>query len=59
MTRAKGELGFESMDNFMIHTLEAFPDASVEQDNYGQLVVYTNLTVNDEGAVVTFEEDIP
>lgn len=35
---------FESMNEFMRAMLATFPEATVEEDEYGQLVVYTNLT---------------
>ncbi len=59
MTKATGGLGFESIDNFMSYVLSFLPDASIEQDNEGQLVIYTNLKPNDDGAVVTFSEELP
>lgn len=32
-----------------------FPDATVEEDNDGQLVIYTNLRENEDGNVVSFD----
>ena len=32
-----------TFDEFMTKVLEAFPDSEVEQDNEGQLIVYTDL----------------
>lgn len=44
------------MNDFMRTMLAAFPDATVEQDNDGQLVVYTNLMVRGD-KVVTFDDE--
>jgi hypothetical protein len=34
---------FEDLDAFTRHVLTAFPEAEIDEDNDGQLVVYTNL----------------
>jgi hypothetical protein len=49
---------FGDFDAFMRHVLNAFPDAQVEQDNYGQYIIYTNLGDSpDDDRVVTFDEE--
>lgn len=32
-----------TFDSFMTKVLREFPDAQVEDDNFGQLIIYTNL----------------
>ena len=41
------ETGNMTYSDFMRRVLQAFPDASVEQDNDGQLCIYTNMTLGD------------
>jgi len=36
---------------------EIIPGASVDCDNYGQIVVYTNKMENDDGEIVDFVDD--
>lgn len=36
--------------------LEVFPDASIDTDNYGQLIIYTDSQIDDDGFLVKFEE---
>jgi hypothetical protein len=44
-----------TFDEFMEKMLAAFPQAMVETDNDGQLVIYTNLTEKD-GQVVPVDD---
>lgn len=44
-----------TMDEFMVTMLNAFPLAQVEEDNEGNLVIYTNLTLDSDGNVVPAE----
>ena len=45
-----------TFDDFMFNVLDFWPEATVEQDNEGQLIVYTNLKLED-GKVVPFEDE--
>jgi hypothetical protein len=46
---------FADFNEFMSAVIATFPQASVEEDNEGQLIVYTNLTLSgdDSCPVVT------
>lgn len=46
-----------TFDEFMAKMLEAFPEATVEEDNEGQLVIYTNLIMNGD-RVIQFTEGV-
>lgn len=48
---------FESIDNLRLAVGEVLPSASIEQDNEGQILIYTGLTVDDDGSVVLVEEE--
>ena len=45
-----------TFDKFMDKVLDAFPEAYVDEDNEGQLVIYTNLKKEGE-QVVKFDVD--
>ena len=46
---------FEDFDAFMLHVLEAFPDAQIEVDNEGQYVIYTNLIDSpDDNSIIPY-----
>ena len=44
-----------NFNDFMNKMLNAFPQATVEEDNEGQLVIYTNLREDESGNIVEFE----
>lgn len=44
-----------TFDDFMRKTLDAYPQAMVDTDNDGQLIIYTNLTERD-GQVVSVDD---
>lgn len=46
-------VGFDNLDDFMGAMLSIFPEAVVEVDNEGQLVVYTNLIERPDGSIVS------
>jgi len=37
--------------------LEIFPGAQCEEDNDGQLVIYTDMRVDEDNQVIPFEDD--
>jgi len=43
------------LEKFKAAILSVCPEASFEEDNYGQIVVYTNLSEKD-GVVIQFQE---
>jgi hypothetical protein len=45
-----------TFDDFMSQVLSNFPNAEVTEDDDGQLVIHTNLRM-DNGNVVPFEDD--
>lgn len=45
-------------DEFMEKMLAAFPNAQVEEDNNGQLVIYTGLTETSPGVVERMPDDL-
>jgi len=45
-----------TFDEFMELVLGDFPNAEVGQDNDGQLVIYTNMTIAKVDIVVTMDE---
>jgi hypothetical protein len=44
------------MDELMREVLKTFPKADVGEDNDGQLVIYTNLTLDANQNVVPFKD---
>lgn len=48
------------MYEFMDKMLEAFPNATVDEDNDGQLIIYTNLTMitSDENPSIPAGEEL-
>ena len=40
-----------TFDELYNRIMSILPDASIETDNYGQILVYTSLTENDDGTV--------
>lgn len=47
----------KTFDDMMKAVLAIFPNAQLEQDNYGQVIVYTDLSLDSKDNVVPFEED--
>lgn len=47
----------ETFDSFMQRMLNSFPEATVEQDNEGQLVIYTGLKLTEDDEVTPFEAE--
>lgn len=42
----------KTIDDFsddLEHVFEVLPNASMGEDNYGQIIIYTNLTMSDDG----------
>jgi len=52
------EQSFEVLSHFTDKMWEAFPNASWDTDNDGQVIIYTGLQWNMDGSVTNFE-DIP
>ncbi len=50
--------GAMTLAEFVDQVLTVFPEATVEPDNDGQLVIYTNLKLTADESVITFE-DVP
>ena len=51
-----------TFDEMLQKVLEIFPNAQADEDNEGQLVIYTDRQVNKDGNVVQFvslEDEIP
>lgn len=46
-----------NFDQFVRAVLSLLPEASVEEDLDGQLVIYTNLKLNDGGYTVEFDSE--
>jgi hypothetical protein len=46
----------ETFDDFMGRMLAAFPGAQIEEDNDGQLVIYTNLREVRAGKLEVFDD---
>jgi len=46
----------KNSDEFINYMLGAFPKAEWDADNDGQIVVYTNLRLRNDGSVVEFPE---
>lgn len=47
----------KTMDELMNKALELFPDALVDQEDDGNIVIITNLMEDAEGNIVEFEEE--
>ena len=47
----------KTFDDMMEAVLAIFPNAQLEQDNYGQVIVYTDLSLDSNDNVVPYEED--
>jgi hypothetical protein len=47
----------KTFDDMMKAVLAIFPNAQLEQDNYGQVIVYTDLSLDSNDNVVPYEED--
>ena len=47
------------MDNLMEQVLRILPDAQFEEDNDGQIVIYTNLSEKKDGTVERLSDRIP
>lgn len=45
-----------TLDQLLSIILPLMPEATVGEDNDGQLVIYTNLILSDDGKVVTMED---
>ncbi len=45
-----------TFDEFMHKMQEAFPGATVDEDNYGQLIIYTDLMTDADDNVIPFVE---
>lgn len=46
-----------TLDELIRKVLEILPESTVGEDNEGQLVVYTNLSVGSDGTLIQFESD--
>jgi len=44
-----------TIDDVMRVMLDAFPQAEIGEDHYGQIVIYTNLRELSDGRVIPFE----
>jgi len=47
----------KTFEDMMKAVLAIFPNAQLEQDNYGQVIVYTDLSLDSNDNVVPYEED--
>lgn len=45
-----------TFDDLMRKVLDIFPNATLDEDNYGQIVIYTDLMETKDGEVVPFTE---
>lgn len=43
-------------DEFLAKVLEVVPGAEIGEDNDGQIVIYTNMGIDEVGQVVPFED---
>jgi hypothetical protein len=46
----------KTFDDMMNAVLAIFPNAQLEEDNYGQIIVYTDLSLDSKDNVVPFED---
>jgi hypothetical protein len=47
MDKQDNKLPFKTYDDLLRAVLAILPDAQIEEDNYGQLIVYTNKKLGD------------
>jgi len=47
----------KTFEDMMKAVLAIFPNAQLEQDNYGQVIVYTDLSLDSNDNVVPYEND--
>jgi hypothetical protein len=45
----------KDFSELMVAVLAIFPEATVEQDRYGQIVIHTNLTEDGKGGFAPFQ----
>lgn len=47
----------KNMDELMNKALELFPEALIEQEDDGNIVIITNLREDEDGNIVEFDEE--
>jgi hypothetical protein len=48
---------YKTLDDVMRAMAIAFPDATLEQDNEGQLIIYTGMKLKDDGTICEVDSD--
>ena len=47
----------KTFDDLMRAVLKILPNAQLEEDNYGQIIIYTDLAETSNGSLVSFDPE--